>query len=124
VLAAAEGPRLFRVGTCPGFWRREVYPDEIPALALPENVSGRAVSRLAFRQQPRSLPMDAQPAATDLAAIARWSGVQPPNQAAQVGLRDFAGLLTELEKLRGGLGFEQEPADFEQALRDCREPAR
>lgn len=68
--------------------------------------------------------MDADPATTDIASVARWSGVTPPNEAAKVALADFPPLLAELEKLRGGLGFEMEPADFEQALRDCREPAR
>ncbi len=57
-------------------------------------------------------------------AIRRWSGISLPNQAARRGLADFAGLIAELEKLRGTLVFEDEPSSFEAALRDCREPGR
>lgn len=65
-----------------------------------------------------------QDAGTDIAAIARWSGIVPPNDAAHVALADIAVLIADLERLRGGLAFDLEPADFEQAMRDCREPAR
>ena len=55
-------------------------------------------------------------------AIRRWSGVGLPNEAARLGLADFAALLTELEALRGTLGFEEEPSGFEAALRELKEP--
>lgn len=60
----------------------------------------------------------------DIDYIARWSGVAPPNEAARMAIADFAALLAELERLRGGLIFEMEPSGFEQAMRDCREPSR
>ncbi|SDC44202.1 hypothetical protein [Belnapia rosea] len=57
-----------------------------------------------------------------IAAIARWSGIAPPNEAARIGLADNAALITEIEAMRGTMGFEEEPSDFKAALRDCREP--
>jgi UDP-glucose 4-epimerase len=55
-------------------------------------------------------------------AIRRWSGVTVPNAAARRGLADHQALIAELESLRGTMEFENEPAGFEAALRDCREP--
>ena len=57
-------------------------------------------------------------------AIRRWSGVALPNEAARLGLADYAALLAELEALRGSMVFEDEPSSFEAALRDCMEPAQ
>jgi hypothetical protein len=54
-------------------------------------------------------------------AIRRWSGVALPNEAARHGLGDLAGLLAELEAIRAGMVFEDEPSSFEAALRDLRE---
>lgn len=54
-------------------------------------------------------------------SIRRWSGVGLPNPAARHGLADFTALLAELEALRGGMAFEEEPSSFDQALRDCRD---
>ena len=58
------------------------------------------------------------------AAIGRWSGIALPNEAARIGLADNAALIAELEALRGGMGFEEEPSGFEAALRDCKEPGQ
>lgn len=55
-------------------------------------------------------------------SITRWQGISIPNAAARQGLADFAALIDELEALRGELGFEEEPAGFEAALRDCKDP--
>jgi hypothetical protein len=54
-------------------------------------------------------------------AITRWQGVAVPNAAARHGLADFAALIADLEALRGEMGFEEEPAGFEAALRDCKD---
>jgi hypothetical protein len=55
-------------------------------------------------------------------AIRRWSGVEPPNAAALHGLADMAQLIADIEAVRGGLAFEDEPSGFEAALRDLKEP--
>ena len=57
-------------------------------------------------------------------AIRRWSGVECPNAAARLGLADMAGLIADVEKLRGTMVFEDEPSSFELALRQCKEPAK
>jgi|GEM_PF-768574 hypothetical protein len=54
-------------------------------------------------------------------AIRAWSGVSVPNAAARHGLADHDALIRELDALRGSLVFEDEPAGFEAALRDCME---
>lgn len=54
-------------------------------------------------------------------SIQRWQGISVPNAAARYGLKDFEGLIAALEKLRGGLVFEDEPASFEAALTACKE---
>jgi hypothetical protein len=55
-------------------------------------------------------------------AIRRWSGVEPPNAAALHGLTDMSQLIADIEAVRGGLAFEDEPSGFETALRDLKEP--
>ncbi len=55
-------------------------------------------------------------------AIRRWSGVEPPNAAALRGLADMAGLIEEVERVRVGFAFEDEPSGFDAALRDLKEP--
>lgn len=55
-------------------------------------------------------------------AIRRWGGVEPPNAAARHGLADMANLLDDIERVRAGLAFEDEPSGFEAALRDLKEP--
>jgi hypothetical protein len=54
-------------------------------------------------------------------AIRAWSGVSVPNAAARHGLADHEALIREMEAVRGTLTFEEEPAGFEAALRDCME---
>ena len=56
-----------------------------------------------------------------LEAIRRWQGVAVPNAAARRGLAEMAALIAQLEALRGSMTFEEEPSDFDAALRDCRE---
>lgn len=53
-----------------------------------------------------------------------WSGVECPNEAAEVGLSDFPGLIRELATLGATLVFEDEPSSFEAALQAEKEPAR
>ncbi|MBY0330395.1 MAG: hypothetical protein K2X49_06980 [Acetobacteraceae bacterium] len=57
-------------------------------------------------------------------AIRRWAGVSVPNAAARQGLADMAGLIAEVEAVRAGMVFEDEPSSFEAALADLKEPAR
>ncbi len=54
-------------------------------------------------------------------AIRQWQGVSVPNAAARHGLAEMEGLIAALEKLRGTMGFEEEPSGFEAALQACRE---
>ena len=61
--------------------------------------------------------------APTMEAIRRWSVVALPNQAARHGLADMAGIIAELEKVRAGMAFEDEPSSFEAALHECKEPA-
>lgn len=51
-----------------------------------------------------------------------WSGIESPNETARQMTAELQKLIAEFEALRSGLGFEDEPADFEAALRDCKEP--
>lgn len=57
-------------------------------------------------------------------AIARWSGVTCPNEAARLGLGDFPGLIAELETLGKTLAFEDEPSSFEAALQAEKEASK
>ena len=66
--------------------------------------------------------MEPEIAPPTVEAIRRWSGVEPPNAAALHGLADMAQLIAEIERVRGGLAFEDEPSGFEAALRDLKEP--
>lgn len=59
---------------------------------------------------------------TTVEAIRRWSGVEPPNAAARLGLADMAHLIADIERVRAGLAFEDEPSGFEAALLDLKEP--
>ena len=54
-------------------------------------------------------------------AIRRWQGIGPPSPAARLALVDLEALIAELAALRDAMPFEAEPADFERALRECRE---
>jgi hypothetical protein len=53
------------------------------------------------------------------AAIADWHGITPPNEAAHRFAADLASSIAAFEALRGALAFEDEPSDFEAALKDC-----
>lgn len=66
--------------------------------------------------------MDQEIVPPTVEAIRRWSGVEPPNAAALHGLADMAHLIAEVERVREGLVFEDEPSGFEAALRDLKEP--
>ncbi len=52
------------------------------------------------------------------AAIAEWQGVVPPNPLAHRFAADLAAVIAAFEAVRGGLAFEDEPADFAAALRE------
>jgi hypothetical protein len=54
--------------------------------------------------------------------IATWHGVEAPNDPARRMAADLASVIAGFEALRGTIRFEDEPASFEQALRDTREP--
>jgi len=54
-------------------------------------------------------------------SIRRWSGIEPPNDAARHGLVDLVWLIDQMEKLRGTMVFEDEPSSFEAALQACKE---
>jgi hypothetical protein len=59
--------------------------------------------------------------ATDFEALTRetvrrWSGVEMPNEAARRAVADMEALIVELERVRHGLEFEDEPSSFEAAL--------
>lgn len=66
--------------------------------------------------------MDPEIVPPTVEAIRRWSGVAPPNAAALHGLADMAQLIAEIERVRAGSVFENEPSGFEAALRDLKEP--
>ncbi len=53
------------------------------------------------------------------AAIAHWQGITPPNETAHRFVADLAASIAAFEAVRGGLVFEDEPSDFEAALKDC-----
>ena len=57
-------------------------------------------------------------------SIRAWSGVECPNQAAQLGLNDFPGLMKELAALGPTMVFEDEPSSFEAALLAEKEPSK
>lgn len=59
-----------------------------------------------------------------MALIARWNGVALPNDAARQAIADMAGVIAEVEAVRGDLAFEDEPSSFEAALAELKEPAR
>jgi hypothetical protein len=55
------------------------------------------------------------------AMIAAWHGIAPSNDAAKRFAADLASSIRAFEKVRGNMRFEDEPATFEQALRETRE---
>ncbi len=67
--------------------------------------------------------MEAFPATTE-ATIARWHGIQPPNDPARRLAAELEATIAAFEALRGTLVFEDEPASFEAALQATKERAR
>jgi hypothetical protein len=53
--------------------------------------------------------------------IARWHGIDPPNEPAKRMAADLVETIRAFEAQRGTLVFEDEPASFEAALHDTRE---
>ena len=55
------------------------------------------------------------------AMIAAWHGISPPNEAARRMAADLASTIRAFETVRARMRFEDEPASFEAALRECKE---
>ena len=55
--------------------------------------------------------------------IARWHGIQPPNDPARRLAAELAATIAAFEALRGTLVFEDEPSSFEAALQTTKEGA-
>lgn len=55
------------------------------------------------------------------AMIRAWHGVEPPNDPARRMAADLTATIAAFEAVRGRLRFEDEPASFEAALRECKE---
>jgi hypothetical protein len=55
------------------------------------------------------------------ATIARWHGIEPPNEPAKRLAAELAGTIKAFEELRGTLAFEDEPSSFEAALQATKE---
>ena len=53
--------------------------------------------------------------------IARWHGIEAPNDPGRRMAADLAATIQAFEALRGTLVFEDEPSSFEAALHDTRE---
>jgi hypothetical protein len=56
------------------------------------------------------------------ATIARWHGIEPPNDPARRLAAALAGTIAAFEALRGTMAFEDEPSSFEAALQATKEP--
>ena len=56
------------------------------------------------------------------AMIAAWHGVTAPNEPGRRMAADLANTIRAFEALRGSLAFEDEPASFELALAETKEP--
>ena len=57
------------------------------------------------------------------ATIARWFGIEPPNDPARRLAAQLQATLAAFEALRGTMAFEDEPASFEAALQATKEGA-
>jgi hypothetical protein len=55
------------------------------------------------------------------ATIARWHGIEPPNDPAKRLAAELADTIRAFEGLRGTLAFEDEPSSFEAALQATKE---
>jgi hypothetical protein len=58
------------------------------------------------------------------ATIARWFGIQPPNDPGRRLAAELADTIAAFEKLRGTIVFEEEPSSFEAALQATKEGAQ
>jgi hypothetical protein len=56
------------------------------------------------------------------AMIATWHGVAAPNEPGRRMAADLVSTIRAFEALRGSLAFEDEPASFELALAETKEP--
>ena len=56
------------------------------------------------------------------AMIETWHGVTAPNEPARRLAADLANTIRAFEAVRDGMRFEDEPASFELALQQCKEP--
>ena len=56
-----------------------------------------------------------------VAMIQAWHGITPPNDPARRMAADLAQTIAAFEAQRGTMRFEDEPASFEAALRECKE---
>jgi hypothetical protein len=68
----------------------------------------------------RRSPMMTFPELTE-SMIQSWHGIVPPNDPARRMAADLAAVITAFEAVRGRMRFEDEPASFEAALRECKE---
>lgn len=57
------------------------------------------------------------------ATIARWFGIEAPNEPAKRLAADLADTIAAFEALRGSIAFEDEPSSFEAALQATKEAA-
>jgi hypothetical protein len=57
------------------------------------------------------------------ATIARWHGIEPPNEPARRLASELAATIAAFEALRGTMAFEDEPSSFEAALQATKEGA-
>ena len=57
------------------------------------------------------------------ATIARWFGIEPPNEPAKRLAAELANTIEAFEALRGKQVFEDEPSSFEAALQATKEGA-
>jgi hypothetical protein len=57
------------------------------------------------------------------ATIARWHGIDAPNEPAKRLAAELAETIAAFEALRGTLAFEDEPSSFEAALQATKEGA-
>ena len=58
------------------------------------------------------------------ATIARWHGIEAPNEPAKRLAAELAETIAAFEALRGSLVFEDEPSSFEAALQATKETAQ
>jgi hypothetical protein len=57
------------------------------------------------------------------ATIARWHGIEAPNEPAKRLAAELSETIAAFESLRGTLAFEDEPSSFEAALQATKEGA-